>query len=187
MPGGAQTPGEPQQPMPGSPQNPGAAGMAPEQTPLQNFADQSFLRNTMENNEAQVRMSRLAEQKSSSQDIKQFSQQMVKVHTDLDTQLQPVAKKLNVEAPKGPSKKEKKEIAKLQDLSGPAFDSAYIEDMANEQQQSLKQFHDEGEDSQNPALQQAVKQDTPILDQHLQVLDKIAQAHNVDIEAKKKK
>lgn len=141
----------------------------------------------MENDGAQIRYSQLAEQKSSSADVKQFSQQMVKVHSQLDTQLQPVAKQLDVDQPKGPSKKEKKELERLQGLSGQDFDTAYLQDMGQAQQESLKQFNDEAKDKNGGPLQQAATQDTPVLTQHYQMLEKLAQAHNVDLEPKERK
>lgn len=141
----------------------------------------------MENDGAQIRYSQLAEQKSSSDDVKQFSQQMVKVHSQLDTQLQPVAKQLDLDQPKGPSKKEKKELERLQGLSGQDFDTAYLQDMGHAQQESLKQFNDEVKDKNGGSLQQAATQDTPVLTQHYQMLEKLAQAHNVDLEAKERK
>lgn len=157
------------------------------QADFQKMADQSFVRKTMENDEAQIRLSQLAEQKSSSGDVKQFSQQMVKVHSQLDTQLQPVAKQLDVDQPKGPSKKEKKELDRLQGLSGQDFDTAYLQDMGRAQQESLKQFNDEAKDKNSGSLQQTATQDSPILAQHYQLLEKLAQTHNVDLEAKERK
>jgi putative membrane protein len=151
------------------------------------MADQSFVRKTMENDQAQIQLCQLAEQKSSSADVKQFSQQMVKVHTELDSQLQPAAKQLDVDHPKGPSKKEKKELERLQALSGQDFDSAYLQDMSLEQQESLKQFNDEAKNNNGGSLQQAATQDTPVLTQHYQLLEKIAQTHSVELESKERK
>ncbi len=184
---GAPPPGPPQQSMPQSPQSPNATPTGNDQMDMQKMADQSFVRDTIENSDDQVRLSQLAGEKSTSPDVKQFSEEMVKVHGQLESQLRPAASQMGVDAPKGPSKKEKKEIARLQGLSGQDFDAAYIEDMGHAQRESLKQFHDESENSENPALKQAAGQDTPILTQHYQILEKIAQAHNVDLEGKEKK
>src|SRR5262249_9031121 len=100
-------------------------------------------------------------------------------------QLSPAAKQLGVDEPKEPSKKGKQEIAKLEALSGPDFDTAYIQAMAKQQQHDLKGFKDEATAGQNPNIQMAAKQDAPILEQHYQVLEKLAQVHNVTLESKK--
>jgi putative membrane protein len=145
-----------------------------------NFADVSFVEDTLKNNDAQVQMSQLAQQKASSGDVKEFSQRMIQIHTQLNQQLVPLAKQLDVSQNQKPSKQQKKEIAQLEQLSGPEFDTAYLQAMAKEQEHSLKQFKGE-ESAQNPMIQKAAKMDEPVLTQHYQILQKIAQSHNVTI------
>lgn len=181
---GPPAPGVSAQPMPGPGSAP-AADANSDQLNLQKMNDQDFIRNTLKNDQAQIRLSRLAEQKASSPDVKQLSEQMVKVHTELNHQLDPVAKQLGVSEPT-PSKKEKKEIAKIQGLSGQSFEIAYLQAMAHEQQESLKRFHDEAKDSANPGLERAAREDAPVLTQSFQLLQKVAQAHNVEIAGKGK-
>ncbi len=55
--------------------------------------------------------------------------------------------------------------------------------MAKEQAHSLKQFKSE-ESAPNPIIQKAAKVDEPVLDQHYQILQKIAQTHNVTLTTK---
>ncbi len=157
---------------------PGQADSSGPSTP--NFADVSFVEDTLKNNDAQVQMSQLAQQKASSGDVKDFSQRMIQIHTQLNQQLVPLAKQLDVSQNQKPSKEQKKEIAQLEQLSGPEFDTAYLQAMAKEQEHSLKQFKGE-ESAQNPMLQKAAKMDEPVLTQHYQILQKIAQSHNVTI------
>jgi putative membrane protein len=185
--GGSQQPSPSQQQQTGQPSSPGSpsAGM-PDATPgNQAYADQAFVHDTMEGDYAQVQMSQLAQDKSSSPDVKQFSQKMVQIHTELNNQLEPAAKQLGVSEPTGPSKKQKKEMERLQALSGPDFDTAYIQAMARQQQHDLKEFKSEAKSGQNAGLQQAARQDEPVLTEHYQVLQKLAQAHNVTLESQK--
>jgi putative membrane protein len=195
QPGGMQQPStSQQQQMPGQTGTAGAPGATtgmPEanqpdanQPGQQAYGDQMFVHDTLEGNQAQVEMSRLAEQKSSSDDLKQFGEKMVQIHTELTNQLTPAAKELGMNAPDGPSKKEKKEIERLQALSGPDFDTEYIQAMAKQQQHDLKEFKDEAQSGQTANIQQAAKQDAPVLAEHYQVLEKLAQAHNVTLESK---
>jgi putative membrane protein len=175
---GQQTPGQ-QAPEPGmSPNGPGAPGA---DNP-QGYADRDFLHKTFENSMAQEQLGQLAAQKSQSDDVKQYGEKMAEIHGQLDQQLQPIAKHLGVDQPRSPSKKDKQEIAKLQGLSGPQFDSAFIQEMAKDQQNSLKDFDAEQKDGHDPNVQKAAQLDEPVLTQHLQVLKQIAQAHNVPVE-----
>jgi putative membrane protein len=173
-----QTPAQ-QQTTPGQPNSPlASADTSTPSTP--NFSDQAFVEDTLKNNQAQVQMSQLAQQKASSGDVKEFSQRMVQIHTQLNQQLVPVAKQLDVNQNQKPSKEQKKEIAQLEQLSGAEFDTAYLQAMAKEQEHSLKQFKSE-ETAHNPMLQKAAKIDEPVLTQHYQILQRIAQSHNVTI------
>jgi putative membrane protein len=176
-----------QQPMPGTP---GAQGSAtagqpgsptPGTSPEEVYSDMVFVQDTLENDAAQVQMSQLAQTKSQSPDVQQFGQKMVQVRGELNNQLKPVAKQLGVDDSKGPSKKDKQQIAQLQALSGPDFDTAYIMAMAKEQQKSLRAFKDEENNARSPGLQQAAKTDEPVLSQHYELLQKLAQTHNVTI------
>ena len=147
---------------------------------MPNYADQAWVEDALKNNDAQVQMSQLAQQKASSGDVKEFSQRMIQIHTELNQQLAPLAKQLAVSENQKPSKEQKKEIAQLEQLSGPDFDSAYLQAMAHEQAHSLKQFKSE-ETATNPNIQKAAKVDEPVLTQHYQILQKIAETHNVTL------
>jgi putative membrane protein len=151
----------------------------------QSYADSSFIHKTLEDDVAQEQMGQLAAQKSQSDDVKQFGEKMAQIHGQLTTQLMPVAKKLGVDEPKQPSKKDRQEIEKMQSLSGADFDAAFIRAMLKDQQDDLKGFQQEAQGSQDPNVQQLAKMDEPVLDQHLQILQKIAQAHSVTTESEK--
>ncbi len=174
------TPGQPN-----GPATPGGDMTGMPSNSMPSYVNQSFVRKVLEDNVAQVQMGQLAAQKSSSDDVKQFGQKMAQIHEQLSDQLKPVAKKLGVSEPRGPSRKDKQEIAKMQALSGADFDAAFIQAMMKEQQSDLKDFNDEAKTAQDPAVQQLAKMDAPVLTQHLQLLEKLAQAHNVTLESKK--
>jgi putative membrane protein len=134
-----------------------------------------------------VQLGQLAEQKSQSNDVKQFAQKMVSDHTQMGEKwFKPVAKQMGVSEPKGPSKKDKKLIEKLQGLSGPQFDTEYIQAMVKDHKEDLKDFKSEAEMAQDPNVKQIATQGTNIIQQHLQLIEQIAQAHNVPLEGKSK-
>lgn len=194
MGGGQQTPAPGQQ-QPGAPGEPGAGpaspgypganpAAAPEGSMSQSFADQAFVSKTLSNSVAEAQMSQLAAQKSPSPDVKQYGQKMVQIHSQLAQQLQPVAKMLGVKADQKPSKKDKKEIARLKTLNGPAFDQAYITAMIKHQKHDVKSFKDEQTAAQSPTVKKAAQMDEPVLSQHLQILEQLAQNHNVTVASK---
>lgn len=185
--GGMQPSSSQQLPTPGQP---GPNGNTPgtdlraNQAYTPSLADQAFVKDTLKDDQAQIQLSQLAQQKSTSDDVKQFGQHMIEVQTQLDKQLQPFAKQLYISEPAKPSKQEKQEMARLQALSGPDFDTAYLQAMSKEQRHNLKEFKQEAEGTQDPMIQNAARADAPVLSQNFQVLQKLAATHNVTLESK---
>ena len=179
-------PGSPtgQQPTPGQPGPNGSYPDAASPGSQASYADQSFLKDTLKDDQVQIQMSQMAQQKSTSDDVKVFSQSMIKIHTELDNQLKPLAQKFAISETQKPTKQQKQQIAKLEALSGPAFDAAYLQAMAIEQQHTLKEFREEATGAQNLSIQNTAKSDEPTLTQNFQILQKLAATHNVSIENK---
>lgn len=176
--------------MPSQPQQQNPSAVSPGATPgtaetAQNFGDQAFVTKALQGGEAEVELGKLAQEKSQSQDVKQFAQKMVSDHSQMGEKwFKPVAKEVGVSVPKGPSKKDKKLIEKLQALSGSEFDTAYIQAMVKDHKEDLKEFQNEAQAAQDPNVKQIAEQGQKIITQHLQLIEQIAQAHNVPIEGK---
>ncbi len=182
---GQQQPGSMDQPGPaGPPSSPMPDNYTPDTANPQTFADQSFLRKTLEDNVAEEQMGQLAAQKSQSEDVKEVGQKMAQIRHQLTSQMMPLARKLGVSQPRQPSKKDREEIKKMQALSGPDFDSAFLRAMLRDQKSDLKDFQDE-ERSQDPNMQRLAETDAPVLTDHLQILERIAQSHNVSEQSSK--
>ncbi len=185
-PSGAQQPNMPsQQPSPATAGNP---SMEPGSAPTgQSYGDQAFVSKAMEGGDAEVQLGQLAQEKSQSNDVKQFAQKMVSDHGQMGEKwFKPLAKEMGVSEPKGPSKKDKKLIAKLQGLSGSGFDTEYIQAMVKDHKEDLKDFQSEAQIAQNPNLKQVAQQGAGIISKHLEMIEQIAQAHNVPVEGKAK-
>ena len=161
------------------------AGSDGSDTALQNqINDQQFLRKALEGGAAEVQLGQLAQQKSASDDVKQFAQKMVDDHTQLDKEIEPIAKQLEVKEPNGPSKKDKQLIAKLEGLSGAQFDEEYIRAMVKDHKDDLKEFKDEAQMTQNPNVRRAAMEGATVISAHLQQIQQIAQSHNVEASSK---
>jgi putative membrane protein len=148
------------------------------------LADQAFVSEIFESDKAEVALGQLAAQKSQSQDVKQLGQRMADNRMKLDQQLKPLADKMDVKMPSKPGKKEREEIAKLETLSGPAFDQEYLKDVARDNEKDVKDFEAEETAATDPNLLQAAKADAPVLAQHQKAVEKIAQTHNVELSEK---
>jgi putative membrane protein len=184
QPGGGQ-----QQPSTTSQQQPGGPGMGTPDASLQSqqvMVDHAFVRKALEGGTVEVQLGQLAQQKSQSPDVQQFGQKMVADHTQLGDQIKPIAQQLGVKEPSGPSKKDKELIAKLEALSGPQFDETYINAMVKDHKQDLKEFTNEAQLAQDPNVKQVAQQGATVISQHLQLIEQIAQSHNVATDGKSK-
>jgi putative membrane protein len=194
----AQSPGVPpqplQQPMPQYPTNPNSGmpgspvgnpdaypGTAPKGP---DYTANEFVSKAMESDLAEVQLGQLAQQKSQSNDVKQFAQKMVSEHGQMnDNWFKPVAQQLGISVPKEPSKKDKKEMEKLQGLSGQDFDRQYIAIMVKDHQRDLKKFKDEAKVAQNPNVRQVATEGAKVISQHLELAEELAKNHNVQVKS----
>lgn len=161
-------------------QTPDAAGAAGSGSTNGRAADKHFVEEATESSNAEIALGKLAQDKSSSPDVKQFGERMVTDHTKLNDQMAPVAQQMGVTvSPDQIPAKDKALQAKLQGLSGDQFDRAYIKAMVKDHTEDVKKFKHEASATKDPTLQQNVQQGLQVIQQHLQLAQQLAQAHNV--------
>jgi len=141
--------------------------------------DKTFLRESSQGGVFEIQAGKLAAQKGSAEDVKQFGQMMVTDHTTLNKQMMPVMVEAGVKPPTGLPGKDKKELAKLQGLSGDAFDKEYITAMLKDHEEDKQEFHMEATSGQLPSEKSAAMQGEGVIDMHLEKIKQVAQAHNV--------
>ena len=167
--------------------NPAATPQAQQQMQMQEqqntdmaaMQDKAFLRKAAEGGMAEVQLGQLAQQKASSQDVRQFGEKMVQDHSQLDQQLKPIAEQQGVRPPKALSKKDEATLKKLEGLSGQQFDHAYIEAMLKDHKKDLKEFKETANRTQNPQLKDAAQRGAQVIESQLQDIQQIARNHNV--------
>ena len=142
--------------------------------------DKMFLKEATQGSNFEIQAAQLALQKSTSGDVKQFAQMMIADHTKLNEEMKPVAMQAQVTPPSGISKKDKAIYAKLQGLSGDAFDQAYIKDMVKDHTEDLKAFKTEASNGQLPEEKTAAGQGARVVQTHLEHAKQLAQAHHVE-------
>jgi putative membrane protein len=146
--------------------------------------DRMFVKNALQGGIAEVQLGQLTLQKSNNDQVKQFAQKMIDDHTKLGDQMKPVAQQIGVAVPTEPSKKDKATMAKLQALSGPAYDQAYIKDMVKDHKQDLSEFQAEDSSGQDPAVKDAATQGSQVISQHLQMAQQLAKDQNANMASK---
>jgi putative membrane protein len=141
--------------------------------------DRMFVSKAMQGGLAEVQLGQLTLQKSNNPQVKEFAQRMIDDHTKLNEQMKPVAQQVGVTPPDQISKGDRKIIAKLQALSGSAYDQAYIKDMVKDHKQDLNEFQMEASSGQDQTVKDAANQGSKVITQHLQMAQQLAKDQNV--------
>jgi putative membrane protein len=84
-------------------------------------ADKTFIQEAAQGGAAEVQLGRLAAQRGSSEQVKQFGQRMVDDHSRANDQLKALAQNKGIDVPSGLSAKDQAFASKLEKLSGPQF------------------------------------------------------------------
>jgi putative membrane protein len=141
---------------------PGNPGAVPQDQQMDPYAtDKDFIRNAAESSATQVQLGKLAEDKASSDAVKEIGKRMVEAHTQTSRELKQAASALNLQIPAEPPRKAKKAEEKLAKLSGPDFDRAYAKMAADEQKQAVKQFEREAKNGKVPGVKDFAAKNLP--------------------------
>ena len=118
---------------------------------------------------AEVELGKLAAQKATRGDVKQFGQKMVDDHTKANDQLKQVASKENIPIPDALDSKHQSRIDKLSKLSGDDFDKAYVKDQVKDHQADVREFSLEAQNGTDPNIKAFASETLPTLQEHLQM------------------
>jgi putative membrane protein len=129
----------------------------------------SFYTEAAQSGMAEVALGNLALQKSTSDQIKTFAQQMVTDHTAANQELTSLAAGKNVTLPTEMDAKHKSAMDKLSAMSGTDFDKAFMKQMVKDHEAAVKLFQresDRGTDADSKAF---AAKTLPTLQNHLQM------------------
>ena len=161
IPRGGGTPGQgPTTPstFPGQSPGPGANGSntptgtrAPENFPSK-IDDRQFARDAAIAGLSSMELGKLAAEKASSEDVRQFAKQLMDDQTKTNDRLKQVASQQNISIPDALDSKHQSLIDKVARLSGPEFDKAFLKQQLKEQEVQVRDFSDEAQRGTDPKL-----------------------------------
>jgi putative membrane protein len=144
-------------------------------------SDKKFVHSALEGGNAEVKLGQLAAQKGNSEDVKQFGQKMVDDHTKLGDQMKQIAQQQGIQVPEGIPSKDKALEARLNSLSGDAFDKAYIKAMVQDHKKDLSEFKKEASSGNATSIKDAASQGAQVISEHLQMAQQMAQKHKIQM------
>jgi putative membrane protein len=148
--------------------NPGTGNM-PDTTAINTLSDSDFAKDAARGGMAEVKLGQLAQDKGTSDAVKEFGKKMVDDHSAANDKLKSVAAQENVTLPSGLNKKDQATYDKLSKLSGDAFDRAYARDMVKDHQEDIAAFRQEANNGQDPQIKSFASDTLPTLQDHLKM------------------
>jgi len=123
--------------------------------------DASFVKKAGADGMTEVELGKLAQQKASSDAVKQFGKRMEDDHSKANDKLKSLASAKGVELPAP----DKKDVSKLQDKSGADFDRDYMKHMVSDHKKDISAF-EKAAKSKDPEVKAFASETLPTLQEH---------------------
>lgn len=130
-------------------------------------SDRKFLEKAAESGMAEVTEAKTAQQKGSSDAVKQFAQRMETDHTKANDELKQLAGKKGVTLPTELARKHERAERKLEGKSGADFDKAYAKAEVKDHKDAVKLF-EKASKSKDADIKAFADKTLPTLREHLQ-------------------
>jgi putative membrane protein len=129
--------------------------------------DRKFIEKAAQGGMAEIELGKLAQQKAASDQVKQFASRIVDDHSKANEQLKQIASSKGVAIPSDLDRSTRREIEKLQKLSGAKFDREYMELMVSDHKKDVKEFQAEAKSAKDSDIKNFASSTLPTLEQHL--------------------
>ena len=134
--------------------------------------DAKFVQQAAGGGMAEVELGKLAQQKAMRDEVKQFATRMVDDHSKANDELAKIAGRNGIEIPSQVDDSTRKELDKLQGLTGPDFDREYMNLMVKDHRKDLREFRHEAKSHSGSDAQQFAGRTVPVLLEHLREAQK---------------
>ncbi|HEY7247738.1 MAG TPA: DUF4142 domain-containing protein [Xanthobacteraceae bacterium] len=137
-------------------------------------AEKSFMTEAIQGDLAEVEMGKLAQQKGTSQDVKQLGSTLVTDHGANLDKAKSVAQSAGVTPPSAPSAKQKAMYDRMSKLSGEQFDKQFAKEMVQDHQKDIRGFEKQSKSS--GPVGEFAKDTLPTLRKHLEMAQSLSRS-----------
>ena len=130
-------------------------------------SDRKFIEKAAAGGMAEVELGKLAQEKASSDQVKQFARRMVDDHSKANDQLKSLASSKGVNVPTEIDRSERRELDNLAKKSGTDFDREYMKHMVSDHKTDVKEFTSESKSAKDGDIKSFAASTLPTLEQHL--------------------
>ncbi len=135
-------------------------------TTLSDSGDRKFVEEAAEGGMAEVRLGRLAVERASAPEFKQFGQRMVDDHQKANDELKTIAEQKNLPLPTEMTSADQKTYQQLAQLSGGDFDKQYMKHMVKDHDHDVRAFKHEAAAGADRDVQAFAKRTLDVLEEH---------------------
>ncbi|MFK3739764.1 DUF4142 domain-containing protein [Massilia sp. TN1-12] len=139
--------------------------------------DQQILKDMAIANMSEIEGGKLAQSKGQSAEVKAFGQQMIDDHTQNLNEVKTLAQARGVTLPTEPDAKHKAMAAKLEKMSGDAFDKAYMKQAGVQDHKTVHaKLVSASKKAKDPEVKALVDKTEPVVAQHLKSAEQMPSA-----------
>jgi putative membrane protein len=133
--------------------------------------DATFVSDAASGGMAEVQLGQLAQEKGSSDAVKDFGQKMVTDHGKADDELKGIAEKEGITVPSNMSRKDQAAYDRLSKLQGAEFDREYARMMVRDHQKDIVAFEKEADNGKDNSVKEFAHRTLPTLKEHLRLAE----------------
>lgn len=137
-------------------------------------ADKAFVDEAASGGLMEVELGRLAMERASSAEVKQFGQRMVNDHSAANDKLKQAASSSGIDVPAAMDAKHKATTTHLQSLKGAEFDRAYMQHMVSDHQKDVAAFEKQSKSASAASIRTFAAETLPTLQEHLREAQRVA-------------
>jgi putative membrane protein len=129
--------------------------------------DEEWLMMSIQGDLFEIQGGKLAEQKGTTEKVRQLGATLVKDHTESLQEATELANKLGIPVPSEPSPTQQWELQVVATFSGTAFDRWYSDLEVKDHMQDIQEAQDEADKGCNPEIRDDAEDEIPMLEKHL--------------------
>ena len=150
----------------------GATGTSGAAESSLSMGERNFVEDQLKDGSREVQLGKLAEERASSAEVKEFAATMVQDHTMAGNKLKDIARTVNVELEQDENAA-RDDHERLSKLSGNEFDREYIDLMVKDHQDALDALQDQAENGDHPGVKQWASETLPRIKHHLETAQQL--------------
>jgi putative membrane protein len=130
-------------------------------------SDRDFATKAAQGGMAEVALGKLAQERGSSKQTKDYGKMLVDDHSRLNNELSDIASRANITLPRDMGEDNRKTYDRLAKLSGPAFDREFFEGQIRDHRKDLDEFQTNASNGSDMAWKDFAARSIPTLQEHL--------------------